>query len=162
MPFFIINGGFVNSNKIIFLLAPLIASLVLVVGLNLNASTPAPKIENIYWGTVLVRDGNGSLQAYKDCKVTPTESKEWNWGQTGTQHNPGIQIEDLQEFVNSVDVVILSRGMNEVLQTKPETIKYLEKNGKEYHQLQSEKAAQKYNELVAQGRKVGGLFHSTC
>jgi hypothetical protein len=47
-------------------------------------------------------------------------------------------------------------------QVPPSTVEYLEKQGIGVRVLQTEKAVKEYNALVAQGVKVGGIFHSTC
>jgi len=59
-------------------------------------------------------------------------------------------------------VVVLSRGMDMVLQVKKDTLKYLEDKGVKTYVEQTETAVDLYNELVAKGEVVGGLFHSTC
>ena len=58
-------------------------------------------------------------------------------------------------------IVILSKGMNEQLQIKPETLQRLRDGGAEYHILKTEDAVELYNEL-RERQPVGGLFHSTC
>ncbi|XP_052014340.1 mth938 domain-containing protein isoform X2 [Apodemus sylvaticus] len=42
------------------------------------------------------------------------------------------------------------------------TVEYLEKQGIAVRVLQTEQAVREYNALVAQGVRVGGVFHSTC
>lgn len=88
--------------------------------------------------------------------------EEWNWDKTGTRHNPGIQIVDLTDFIDSVDTIILSEGVDGVLQIMPETITYLEKLNKEIVVARTPIAVEKYNEFLAQGKRVGALIHSTC
>ncbi|KAM5320091.1 mth938 domain-containing protein isoform 2-T3 [Glossophaga mutica] len=44
----------------------------------------------------------------------------------------------------------------------PSTLEYLEKHGIDVRVLQTEQAVKEYNALVAQGVRVGGVFHSTC
>ena len=118
--------------------------------------------------------------------VGPKGSKTWDWRITGTEHDPGIQVADLnipighQKFIDTVDIVILSLGMHKVLRVADETKDFLESkgiafwstdndtkdilaiNGKGYCMLQTEKAVKLYNELLEQGKKVGILIHSTC
>lgn len=48
------------------------------------------------------------------------------------------------------------------LQVPPLTVEYLEKQGIDVRVLQTEQAVKEYNALVAQGVRVGGVFHSTC
>uniref|UniRef100_A0A8I3WMN9 Adipogenesis associated Mth938 domain containing n=1 Tax=Callithrix jacchus TaxID=9483 RepID=A0A8I3WMN9_CALJA len=42
------------------------------------------------------------------------------------------------------------------------TVEYLKKHGIDVQVLQTEQAVKEYNALVAQGVRVGGVFHSTC
>ena len=113
------------------------------------------------WGKIEVNNSNESF-TYKDAKVWTTNSKDWNWKETGTKHNPGIQIADIEEFINDVDIVILTNGVDGVLQVQQETIDYIIEKGKEYHVGLTPTMIKLYNELVAKGKNVGGLFHSTC
>ena len=47
---------------------------------------------------------------YKDAKLFPGGSREWNWRETGTEHVPGIQPADVQELLDhGAKVVVLSR-----------------------------------------------------
>ena len=52
--------------------------------------------------------------------------------------------------------------MELVLQVCPETLEFFTAQGVRYHVAETIAAAQIYNDLVAQGEAVGGLFHSTC
>jgi len=121
----------------------------------------SPIITHIEWGKIKVLH-NGKEYQYRDCKLWPKGSKEWDWRETGTHHVPGIQIADLQEFIDKVDVVILTRGMDLDLQVPQETIDYVKNRGKECHVGETKKMVELYNTLVKEGKKVGGLFHSTC
>ena len=63
---------------------------------------------------------------YKDAKLFPGGSREWNWRETGTAHKPGIQIVDVQELLeHGSKVVVLSRGMAECLHVPRETLDFL-------------------------------------
>ena len=118
----------------------------------------SPKISSLSWGQVKTEDG----QTYKDVKLYPGGSREWDWNETGTEHVPGIQPADVKELIeNGAEVIILSKGINERLQTMDQTVSKLKENNIEYHILQSEKAVEKYNQLCGQ-KKVGALIHSTC
>jgi len=120
-----------------------------------------PTITDIKWGKITVEQ-DGKQQQYNDCKLWPQQSKEWNWRETNTHHRPGIQVADIKEFIDKVDVVILTRGMDLVLQVAPETIEFLKNIKKEYHVGETKKMVQLYNTLTQQGKRVGGVFHSTC
>jgi hypothetical protein len=103
------------------------------------------------------------LAPARDMKVWPGGGRAWDWRETGTRHVPGIQVADVEELLeNGARIVVLTRGMKLVLQTCPETLEYLRSRGVHVHVSETNEAAQTYNELVARGEPVGGLFHSTC
>lgn len=56
---------------------------------------------------------------------------------------------------------MLSRGMDLVLQTCPETLELLKRRGIAVHVEETKVAVELYNQL-AENEAVGGLFHSTC
>ena len=118
-------------------------------------------INELTWGSIKVED-KGEIIVYRDCKLFPAGSSQWDWKKTGTQHSPGIQIADLEKDIDSVDIIILSQGMRGVLEADPKTLTYLKKKGKVVHQLPTPAASKLYNELVGKGKKVGALIHTTC
>ena len=102
-------------------------------------------------------------RAVHDAQVWRGGSCAWDWTETGTRHVPGIQPADTQELLDrGCDALVLSKGMDEVLQTPPSTLAFLAERGIDVYHLQSNAAAEKFNTLFAAGRNVGGLFHSTC
>lgn len=122
----------------------------------------ATLITNLAWGQMEVTAG-GQVSRFKDCKVWTGGATAWNWNETGTQHEPGIQPADLEEVLEKgVEIVILARGVFSRLGVCPETEKLLRDRGVEYHMLDTKEAITLYNELARQGRRVGGVFHSTC
>jgi hypothetical protein len=122
-------------------------------------SEKAPKITHLSWGKVQVEGYNNS---FKDVKLYPGGAREWDWNETGTQHVPGIQPEDVQELLDhGAQVVILSKGKQQRLQTSSETLEFLDKKGVEAEVLQTDKAVERYNELQSE-KAVGALIHSTC
>ena len=121
-------------------------------------SKSSPRIAHISWGQMEI-DGVGTG---KDFKLYPGGGREWDWGETGTQHTPGIQPEDVQELLDhGATVVVLTRGMHLRLQTCPETLELLEGQGVGVHVEETTAAVQLYNSL-RETDAVGGLFHSTC
>jgi hypothetical protein len=62
----------------------------------METSNRSPQIKNVSWGRLEVE---GKAAPYKDAKLFPGGSCEWNWGETGTSHKPGIQIADVQELL---------------------------------------------------------------
>jgi hypothetical protein len=98
----------------------------------------------------------------KDFKLYPGGGRAWDWSETETQHDPGIQPADVQELIDhQCTVVVLSRGMELRLATMPETLKLLAERGAVVHVEQTEAAVELYNRLT-ETERVGGLFHSTC
>lgn len=119
-------------------------------------------IKQISWGRMTV-EVNGILLEFKDCKVWPGGAKEWNWNVTGTRHQPGTQPADIEEILEQgVEVMILSRGMALRLHTCPATEQLLRSKGIEYRIEETRRAVELFNQLSLQGKRVGGIFHSTC
>ncbi len=125
--------------------------------------TPAsPRIRHLSWGRLEVEDPDGSTQRYKDAKLFPGGSRAWDWSETGTSHEGGIQPADVEELLrHGAGVVVLSRGMNERLRVADATLRRLEEAGVEVHALETNAAAERYGELRGRAA-VAGLFHSTC
>jgi hypothetical protein len=124
----------------------------------MNDLPRSPRISHISWGRMEV-EGVG---VGKDFKLYPGGGREWDWRETGTSHNLGIQSADVEELLEKgATVVVLSRGMELALQTNPETIKLLEQRGIKVHVEETKQAVDLYNRL-AKTQAVGGLFHSTC
>lgn len=122
-------------------------------------TTPqSPRIESQAWGTIEV-EGQGS---FKDVKLFPGGAREWDWGETGTSHIPGIQMADVEELLEKgAEVVILSQGMLERLQVRPETVQELQARNVQVHVLPTQRAVRLYNE-ISRTKPVGALIHSTC
>jgi hypothetical protein len=118
----------------------------------------SPKITHISWGRMEVDD----LGTGKDFKLYPGGGRAWDWNETGTRHVPGIQPADVQELLErGSEVIVLSRGMDLVLQTCPETLALLKERRVPVHVEETRAAVALYNKL-AEEQAVGGLFHSTC
>lgn len=124
----------------------------------MKKETISPFITSFSWGHLEV-DGD---KRYKDAKLFPGGSEQWDWNETGTHHVPGIQPADLETLLqHDCEIIILSKGVNERLQTSPQTINLLESRDIDYQILQTEEAIETYNQL-AQRHRVGALIHSTC
>lgn len=125
----------------------------------MEEKTSSPRITHLSWGSIKVE---GKDKPFKDAKLFPGGSREWDWNETGTQHVPGIQPADVEELLkHGATEVILSKGMYEQLHVCPETLQLLNQKGITTHILQTEEAVRLYNEL-REKKSVGGLFHSTC
>ena len=121
-------------------------------------SSRSPRVEHISWGRMVVE----GLGAGRDFKLYPGGGREWDWSETGTHHVPGIQPADVAELLeNGSKVIVLTRGMQLVLRTCPETLDMLRERGMPVHVAETRAAVELYNRL-ADTEPVGGLFHSTC
>jgi hypothetical protein len=120
--------------------------------------TSSPQILAVSWGEI---EAEG-LDVGKDLKLFPGGGREWDWTETGTRHEPGIQPGDVEELLdNGATVIVLSRGMDLKLQVDPATLELLAVRGVQVHVAETREAVELYNEL-AETLPVGGLFHSTC
>ena len=123
-----------------------------------NPGASAPRIAKLSWGRLELEDG----RSFKDAKLYPGGAREWDWTETGTRHDPGIQPEDVEELLDAgADTIVLSRGMHRRLQVPSETLEMLQSRGVDFHVLPTEEAVRVYNDLRGD-EAVGGLFHSTC
>jgi hypothetical protein len=119
----------------------------------------SPRITHLSWGHLDVEGRDGS---FKDAKLFPGGARGWDWNETGTRHEPGIQRADVEELLeHGATVVVLGRGFDERLQVCPETLQELEERNVPVYVEQTEAAARLYNEL-RESERVGALIHSTC
>jgi hypothetical protein len=119
----------------------------------------SPRVSHLSWSRLEIEDHD---RPYKDAKLFPGGAREWDWGETGTRHEPGIQPADVEELLeHGAASVVLSTGIHERLRVSPETLRMLEERGITAHVLQTKEAVERYNEL-RETEAVGGLFHSTC
>src|SRR5438093_11054130 len=109
-------------------------------------SNRSPRINHVSWGRLEVE---GEAEPYKDAKLFPGGSHEWNWRETGTSHKPGIQIADVQELLDhGAKIVVLSRGMAECLHVPRKTLEFLERRQIAVHVLPTQQAVAVYNEFA--------------
>ena len=124
----------------------------------MDRPAPSPVITSVAWGRMEVT----GLGVGKDFKLYPGGGRAWDWSETGTRHQPGIQPADVEELLaHGATVVVLSQGMDQQLHVDAATMTYLQERGVQVHVLETRQAVTVYNEL-AQRVPVGGLFHSTC
>ena len=112
------------------------------------------------WGHIEVV----GIGRFRDVKLWPGGAREWDWNETGTRHDPGIQPADVDELLTfAPDVVVLSRGRELRLQDAggddrgaPAT------RSIDLVHAETSEAIARYNELAGNGRRVAALLHSTC
>ena len=123
----------------------------------MDQTTNSPRIIGLSWGRLETESG-----VFKDARLYPGGVAEWDWNETGTSHDPGIQPADVERLLErDATVIVLSRGFHERLGVAPETLRMLEEREIPVHVAQTEEAARLYEEL-RETEKVGALFHSTC
>ena len=75
----------------------------------MDRTTYSPQITPLSWGLLETEDG-----AFKDARLYPGGAEEWDWNETGTSHDPGIQPADVELLLErGATVIVLSRGFNE-------------------------------------------------
>src|SRR5207247_9067154 len=112
----------------------------------MQTSNRSPRINHVSWGRLEVE---GKAEPYKDAKLFPGGSREWNWRDTGTSHKPGIQIADVQELLDhGAKVIVLSRGMAECLHVPREALNFLDEHQIAAHVLSTKEAVTLYNKLA--------------
>mmetsp|Transcript_28680 Transcript_28680/g.58724 ORF Transcript_28680/g.58724 Transcript_28680/m.58724 type:complete len:145 (-) Transcript_28680:70-504(-) len=131
--------------------------------LGTKAELPSPIVTKISWGKLTVEGGDGTCSTFKDAKLYPGGARDWDWGETGTRHSPGIHPDDVDDLLSAgATTIVLSRGMNLRLKVRPETLEKLKDNDVKVEVMQSREAVARYNELAEGGEAVGALIHSTC
>ncbi len=119
----------------------------------------APAILEADWGRLLV---DGQPAAFKDAKLFPGGARAWDWRETGTRHEPGVQPEDVVELLEyGVTAVVIGTGFEGRLKIKPETLLLLKTRGITAYIDQTEQAVPLYNQLRNE-MAIGALIHSTC
>ena len=123
----------------------------------MEPETRSPRVTHLSWGRLEVEGGS-----FKDAKLFPGGARAWDWNETGTRHEPGIQPADVEELLErGATAVVLSKGFHERLGISPETLRMLEERGVAVHVLETGEAVPLYNELT-ETEMVGALIHSTC
>lgn len=123
------------------------------------AQKHSPQVTHFEWGHVEVE---GFAEPFKDVKLYPGGARAWDWNDTGTRHDPGIQPADVEELLtHGATTIILSKGVQERLGVCQETLEMLAARGVTVHVLQTEQAIAQYNALCGT-EPVGALIHSTC
>ena len=111
-----------------------------------------PRIEELEF-TKLVSAG----KVYRaPCIVYPDKVDGRWWRTDGSTFGPG-DFDDL--IAAQPEVVILGKGLVNLVSVPEETLARFSDAGIEVEVLTSKEAAERYNELLAQGRKVAGAFH---
>ena len=121
----------------------------------------SPRVTHLSWGRLEVGLEVGG-RYFTDAKLFPGGAREWDWNETGTRHEPGIQPSDVEELLeHGATAVVLSKGFHERLGVTPQALRVLEERGIATHLRQTGEAIELYNRL-RESEQVGALIHSTC
>src|SRR5829696_6384021 len=91
-----------------------------------TTSSDSPKVLSHRWGHIEV----AGLGAFRDVKLWPGGGRAWDWDETGTRHQAGIQPADLEDLLaHDPEVVVLTRGRELRLETMAATLPVLEQRG---------------------------------
>jgi len=119
----------------------------------------SPRVTHLSWGRLEVEGVEGP---FKDAKLFPGGARAWDWRETGTAHDPGIQPSDVEELLeHGVTAVVLSKGFDERLGVTRDVLRMLEERDVPAHVGRTGEAVELYNQLRERER-VGALIHSTC
>lgn len=119
--------------------------------------TSSPRVTHLSWGCLEV-DG----RSFKDAKLFPGGARTWDWNETGTRHEPGIQPSDVEELLeHGATAIVLSKGFDERLGVTRDVLRMLEERGIATYVRQTGEAIELYNQL-RESERVGALIHSTC
>jgi hypothetical protein len=117
-----------------------------------------PAITDDGWGRIIVEG-----HTFKDAKLWPGGSRAWDWHESGTDHDIGVQPADVEELLShGAEHVILSRGRQGRLTVHPDTESLLGDRGVTFEALSTDDAIARYETLRRNGAAVGALLHSTC
>ncbi|XOF33342.1 MAG: Mth938-like domain-containing protein [Candidatus Electrothrix sp. YB6] len=96
----------------------------------------------------------------KDLMILPDKTilHPW-WRKAG--HT--LSLPDIQEIIAAaLDILVIGTGSPGMMQPEQTLCRELESRGIEIEVMPTKEAAEKYNTLHEQGRKVAACFHLTC
>ena len=117
-----------------------------------------PEITGQGWGWITA-DG----RRFKDVMLWPGGARAWDWRDSGTDHQAGVQATDVASLLDhGARHVVLSSGRQERLRIHDDAVALLEERGIAYDVLPTGEAIDRYERLRAGGAAVGALIHTTC
>ncbi len=113
------------------------------------------KIEAYRFGEMVV---SGQTH-HSDLKIINGRIVPNWWRKEG--HN--FCLDDIRDILNSeCEILVIGTGAYGVMKVPESVKKAIMEHGLAVEIYPTEKAASRFNELVAQGKKVAGAFHLTC
>jgi hypothetical protein len=60
----------------------------------MDRTADSPRITHLSWGRLQTED-----DVFKDARLYPGGAEAWDWNETGTSHDPGIQPADVEKLL---------------------------------------------------------------
>lgn len=139
------------------------------------------------WGKFVYReDGVEKTRSPKNGRAdviltrnpgSPVRIYDWNWKDDKFRHQPGYQNDEIQSYalhwansgMGQETHLIFSLGYDSAVMratnitgNDPSQLRYYKTGVIKVHQLESSKAAKKFNELVRKDVNVMMMYHTTC
>ena len=118
------------------------------------------KINEIKFGHIIVEDKRYDQIVIADGEIEERDEKKLE-DLFGTTHQVG-EWEAEALLKGNPQYIIIGNGYSEAMEVQPEIVEKLQNSAAEILILRSPTAANKYNELVEQDKKVNVLIHTTC
>jgi len=118
------------------------------------------KIDEIKFGHIVVEGKRYSQIVIADEEVEERDERKLE-DLFGTSHRVG-EWEAEALLKGNPQYIIVGNGYSGAMEVQPEIMQELKNAGAEILILHSPIAADKYNELIEQGKKVNVLIHTTC
>lgn len=114
-----------------------------------------PLIDAYKFGRLVV----GGRAYERDVIITPSGVVPNWWRLEGHR----LQLEDVEKYLGlDVDAVVVGTGYHGFMRVDSEVVESFRRMGREVYVLETGRAVEKYNELVARGRRVLAMLHLTC
>ena len=116
-----------------------------------------PIINSFKWGYIEI---NGIR--YVDAKIYPNKVENWDWANTDTTHDEGVQPQDVQDLVDQgCTFIIISQGLSRKLEMDFESYKVLLKANIDFLVTDTITAVDRYmDEILDEAHLVGALIHT--
>lgn len=119
-----------------------------------------PKIDQVSWGEVKV-NGQGYHQVLVIGDQVIERDKPKLEKLFGTTHEIG-DWEQEKLLSNHPEVILVATGWSGIMKVKEEFKNQIEKLGVELKMVLTPKVIGEYHRLIAEGKRVNALIHTTC
>lgn len=118
------------------------------------------KIDSVGWLKIKIAGKD-----FQQVLIANDQVLERDYGRLKTLFGTAHQIADWEEktlFESKPEIIVIGSGWQGVLKVSPEFQAKCEKMGVKLQILTTPKAVAEYNRLIAEGKKVNALIHTTC